>query len=403
MIASVLISFGLRGGDLVWQRSSWFLATISADTVKLAVQMAGLQVDPGDVPVKVRQRICVWFLWKLDRATPAIVGDLQAVFGGTALQKSQVCNLLKQFRQGRTRMSDLPRCGRPRSARVPENVNKVKLTVEADRRSGLYKLCEETGLSYGTTQRILKKDLHMKKRAAKGIPHVLSQDQRVRRVTLCRQFLRNARRPGWLRHVITADESWFYLENPHPVTASKEWLEPGMDCPQAPACSRSSKKALLIAFFDQQGLVYRHWILRGSVNSDTYVYVLRLLRLAIRNRRKEMWTKRRRLPYLLHDDNASPHTCGNTLDFEDRTGIERVPHPAYSPDLAPCDFFLFPFLKRQLRGKRFRTVLELTTFVDELIGNIPSNVWKKVFTCWVACCHKCITFAGRYFEGMHNP
>ncbi len=287
-------------------------------------------------------------------------------------------------------MTDIPRAGCPKSARTDENINKVKVTVEANRRSGLYKLCEETGLSYGTTQRILRKDLHLKKRAAKKVPHVLTPDQRLRRVTLARQLIRNARRPGWLSRVITGDESWFHVNNPFPASASREWLEKGMNRPQAAERSRSCKKALLIAFFDQKGLVFHHWILRGTVNTDTYVYVLRLLRLAIQRRHVHLWRKRHTLPYLLHDDNASPHTSGVTVEFEARTGIERVLHPPYSPDLAPCDFFLFPFLKKQLRGKTFRTTLEMTSAVDELIGAIPSAVWKKVFTCWVARCHKCI-------------
>jgi len=32
---------------------------------------------------------------------------------------------------------------------------------------------------------------------------------------------------------------------------------------------------------------------------------------------------------------------------------ELLPHPAYSPDLAPCDYFLFPNLKKWFEGKRF--------------------------------------------------
>jgi hypothetical protein len=36
-----------------------------------------------------------------------------------------------------------------------------------------------------------------------------------------------------------------------------------------------------------------------------------------------------------------------------------VPHPLYSPDLAPCDFFLFPRLKSTLKGKRFQDVAEI--------------------------------------------
>jgi hypothetical protein len=36
-----------------------------------------------------------------------------------------------------------------------------------------------------------------------------------------------------------------------------------------------------------------------------------------------------------------------------------VPHPSYSPDLAPWDFFLFPKIKIKLKGRRFDTVDEI--------------------------------------------
>jgi hypothetical protein len=36
-----------------------------------------------------------------------------------------------------------------------------------------------------------------------------------------------------------------------------------------------------------------------------------------------------------------------------------IPHPPYSPDLAPCDFFLLPKMKLKLKGRRFDTIEEI--------------------------------------------
>ena len=51
-------------------------------------------------------------------------------------------------------------------------------------------------------------------------------------------------------------------------------------------------------------------------------------------------------------------------------GIKTVPQPPYSPDLAPCDFWLFPKLKKKLRGCRYETIEEMkeavTTDIDTL-------------------------------------
>ncbi len=365
--------------------------------------MAAPVLEKDDVPWIIWQRICVWFLFKMGKTCPQILVDLQTVFGASAVKKSCVAKLLQEFRQGQLRMNDKHRSGRPKSCRTQQNIDRVSACVRANRRTGLYNLCEDTGLSYGTVQRIVRRDLHLKKRAAKMIPHALTPVQMCTRVGLCQLFLRNAKQPGWLNRVITADESWFYVENPHPKSACREWLQPGEDHPHVAPRTRSAKKAMLVVFFDRKGLVYRHWVLHGTINSDLYIYLLRQLRLAIQNRRRSTWLRRRNQPYLLHDDNASPHKSVPTLQFEQRTGIERVPHPPYSPDLAPCDFFLFPYLKKQLRGRQFQDLLTLTEAVDQIIGSIPSATWSKVYTDWVARAHKSVTFGGWYFEGMKVP
>ena len=50
--------------------------------------------------------------------------------------------------------------------------------------------------------------------------------------------------------------------------------------------------------------------------------------------------------WLLHHDNAPAHRAGRTADFLDKMGIQVLGHPAYSPDLAPCDFSLFLYIKQ---------------------------------------------------------
>jgi transposase len=57
----------------------------------------------------------------------------------------------------------------------------------------------------------------------------------------------------------------------------------------------------------------------------------------------------------LHD-NAASHTTMAVQQFLTKNNIPIVPHPPYSPDLAPSDFWLFPTLKIGLRGRRFATV-----------------------------------------------
>ena len=50
---------------------------------------------------------------------------------------------------------------------------------------------------------------------------------------------------------------------------------------------------------------------------------------------------------LLHHDNASPHKAKIVKDYLEEQELQVLPHPPYSPDLAPCDFWLFPTIKER--------------------------------------------------------
>ena len=69
----------------------------------------------------------------------------------------------------------------------------------------------------------------------------------------------------------------------------------------------------------------------------------------------------------------------------------------YSSDLAPCDFFLFPRMKGQLKGKRFADVSEVKTL--EVLNNISTEEFQKCFQQWKKRWYKCIESKGEYFEG----
>ena len=59
---------------------------------------------------------------------------------------------------------------------------------------------------------------------------------------------------------------------------------------------------------------------------------------------------------LLHHDNMPAHASHLVQSFLVKHQITQVTQPPYSPDLAPCDFLLFPNVKLPLKGKRFQTI-----------------------------------------------
>ncbi|UYV83530.1 hypothetical protein LAZ67_23001365 [Cordylochernes scorpioides] len=67
-----------------------------------------------------------------------------------------------------------------------------------------------------------------------------------------------------------------------------------------------------------------------------------------------------------------------------------MPQPPYSPDLAPCDFFLFPKLKRPIKRRRYATLDEMKTASKEELKKIFKNEFLKCFEDWKNRWHKSV-------------
>jgi len=76
-----------------------------------------------------------------------------------------------------------------------------------------------------------------------------------------------------------------------------------------------------------------------------------------------------------------------------------VPHPPYSPDLAPADFFLFFKLKTTLKGSYFQTIEEIQENVIRELLAITESAFQEAFQQWKEHWEWCVTSRGDYFEG----
>ena len=91
-----------------------------------------------------------------------------------------------------------------------------------------------------------------------------------------------------------------------------------------------------------------------------------------------------------HDDND--YTTGTYLS---KMGINTVPHPPYSPDLGPSDFWSFP----KLRGCCYETIEEVKKAVTKVIDTLTQEDFDGAFQKLLERYNKCIAAGGDYFEG----
>jgi hypothetical protein len=86
---------------------------------------------------------------------------------------------------------------------------------------------------------------------------------------------------------------------------------------------------------------------------------------------------------VIHADNAKAHTAQKYRTFCKENRLQLAPHPPYSPDLAPSDFFLFGYVKERLKGMAFPSCEELLDAIGEVVTGIDSETLTTVFEHWM--------------------
>ena len=160
--------------------------------------------------------------------------------------------------------------------------------------------------------------------------------------------------------------------------------------------SRSAGKVMAIIFCDIQGIILNHFVPpKTTVTGNYYASVIKSdLLLAIKRKRPQPM----RSGILLHHDKAPSHSSHVVLDTIKELDIEILPHPLYSPDLAICDFWLFPNLKNKLCGEKYKSREKLRRAVDRYLRDMSRDGLHHVFRAWVERWDKCKLCKGRYFE-----
>ena len=91
-------------------------------------------------------------------------------------------------------------------------------------------------------------------------------------------------------------------------------------------------------------------------------------------------------------DNAPVHNSIFVTDYLTKMGIKTLPHP---PDLAPCDFWIFP----KLRGCRYESNEEMKEAGTKVIDSFTQENFHGAFQKLLERYTKCIAAGRDYFEG----
>jgi len=83
--------------------------------------------------------------------------------------------------------------------------------------------------------------------------------------------------------------------------------------------------------------------------------------------------------WLLHHDNVPAHTSHVVREFLTNNNMTIVPYTAYSPDLAPCDFYVFPKMKLRVKGQHFVSIEEIQAQSQLVLNTLTLVDFKNCF------------------------
>ena len=78
--------------------------------------------------------------------------------------------------------------------------------------------------------------------------------------------------------------------------------------------------------------------------------------------------------------------------------MNRMVHPPYSPDLSPCDFHLFGYMKSEFTDAKFKSLSDIEERITAWINEIPESVRISTFPNWMKRVRMCIKVDGEYVD-----
>ena len=226
------------------------------------------------------------------------------------------------------------------------------------------------------------------------VPHLLSPSQKKSRIQLSQSLLKEVEdaEKHSFRFFCTGDESWFFYETP----LKGLWLPPDEEPPEGQKATHFAPKTMVTIFWNPDGIVLIRALPAGEKWSGEY-FINNILKPMMKTEAYKD-AKRENRKLTLHMDNARVHTASIVRQFMQQNGFAVAPHPAYSPDLAPSDFYLFGALKSRITGRVFASSDEIIEWITREFQRISPDELERAFQEWKQRLARCSKSDGSYIR-----
>ena len=289
-------------------------------------------------------------------------------YGVQVLSERQCRNWFEKFKKGNFEVNNASGQGR----KMTLDLDQLRSLLQENPRQSTNELAIILNVCQKTISNGLKKLEFVHKRGT-WVPHELSEINKNQRISIARLlFQRNEIEP-FLHRLVTCDEKWVLYNN---ITNKKQWLPKGQDPIPTAKADLHPKKILLSVFWDYKGVIHYELLPNGQT-IDAQVYCAQLDRLAEKILEKRPSLANRK-GVIFHQDNARPHTASLTRNkINNDLKWELIPHPPYSPDLAPSDFHLFRSMEHYLRNKKYANRSDLDSGLMNFFNSKDPNFYRR--------------------------
>lgn len=332
-------------------------------------------------------RHCMLYEFKKGTSAAQATRNICDVYGNDALDGRKCRRWFAKFSSGNFDLKDSPRSGRPKSI----DKEALQAAVEANPKSTSRELAQQ----FNTTHTTIISCLHELGKISKlgsWVPHDLNDAKKNQRLTICTSLLsRNTKEP-FLERIVTGDEKWVLYNN---IQRKRQWLSRKEKPLPVPKDGLHPKKIMLCLWWDMRGLIHYEMLNHNqTVTAEKYSSQLEDLKNALSRKRPSLLN--RKGVVLLHD-NARPHTARLTQEKIMSFNWEVLPHPPYSPDLAPSDYHVFRSMQHHLSNKRYENDDQLKNDLEQFFISKPMNFFERGIKNLPNRWRKVIENEGNYF------
>ncbi|GFN80831.1 transposase [Plakobranchus ocellatus] len=186
-----------------------------------------------------------------------------------------------------------------------------------------------------------------------------------------------------MQRILTGDESRVHHYDSECKAQSMEYRHKTSPSPKKFKVVASARKVLFTVSWDMEGVVHMEFLEQGqTVNSERYISTLGALKLRLRRIRRDKDS-------ILQHDNARPHTSRQTQVALRQLELTTLPHAAYSPELAPSDYYLFSQLKKYLKGHHYdndeETIADVRRWCRGQLSEFFTDGERQLVKRWGLC------------------